>query len=125
MPSGTPGLAAMAVVTSASVMPAAATTAASASSFWSSALPALAPFAASSTSLSGFTPDRSTSPARTVFRASTAWATASADTGVPDAKASKKPCGSVPASLATSSSVSGVMLTLKLPLVPVPACTEW
>ena len=49
----------IAVVTSASVMPAAASAAFSASSFWSSALPVVLPFAATSGSLSGSMPVRS------------------------------------------------------------------
>jgi hypothetical protein len=43
---------------------------------------------------------------------------------VPLPKPSKKVPGEVPVAVATRSSVSGVMLATKVPVVPVPATTE-
>ena len=118
-------LLATAVLTSANVVCAAASAACKASSFWSSALPAFEPWAASNLSVIGFTSRRSTTPCKAVMIAARAALTA----GVPSlawAAASKfanKSTGAPPASLATSSSVSGVMLTFTLP-APLPSITE-
>ena len=44
---------------------------------------------------------------------------------MPLPKPSKKVPGEAPVAVATRSSVSGVMLATKVPVVPVPATTEW